>query len=326
LPWRRTRDPYAIWISEIMLQQTQVVTVIPYWHRWLRTLPDILTLAKTQPSQVLKLWAGLGYYSRARNLQKAAREILRNHNGQLPGDTKDLQALPGIGRYTAGAICSIAFNQPEPILDGNATRVLTRLFAIGENPRSTDTARRLWALAEEFVATTTEHGALNQALMELGATRCLPRNPLCTECPLKLSCRAFQLGKPEAYPHGTKRPKMLKRHWRVLAVEDGGDFLMRQRSTGQLNAGLWEFPTMESNNGRAPASWATTLVGSPMKRPRQLATLSHSITRYRIRIKVWKADLRGPRPEGRWVAQSLLDKLPLTGAHRKVLAALRAAE
>ena len=309
-----------------MLQQTQVATVIPYWHRWLRALPDMRTLAKAQPSRVLKLWAGLGYYSRARNLQKAARVILKDHNGQLPRDTRELQALPGIGRYTAGAICSIAFNQPEPILDGNATRVLTRLFAIGENPRSTDTARRLWALAEEFVATTTEHGALNQALMELGATRCLPRNPLCTECPLKLSCKAFQLGKPEAYPHCTKRPKMLKIHWRVLIVEDSGDFLMCQRSKEKLNADLWEFPTLESSNNRTPASWATALIGSPVKHPRQLATLSHSITRYRIRIEVWQAFLRGPRPAGRWVTQSMLEKLPLAGAHRKVLATLRAAE
>ena len=306
-----------------MLQQTRAATVAPYWTRWIQTFPDVQTLARANPTRVLKLWAGLGYYSRARNLQQSARKIMKNHDGQLPRDAPSLQSLPGIGRYTAGAICSIAFNLPEPILDGNIIRVLTRLFAIEGNPKSAETERRLWTLAEKFVTTTTEHGALNQALMELGATVCRPRNPLCSECPLKRSCTALRSGEPETYPHGKKRPKMLKQHWRVLVIKDNGDFLIRQRPRGELNAGLWEFPTLESDNAHAPANWATVLAGSPVKRPHQISTLSHSITRYRIRIGVWQTGLRGPRPAGCWVAQSELGKRALAGAHRKILEALR---
>ena len=306
-----------------MLQQTRAATVAPYWTRWIQTFPDVRTLARANPTRVLKLWAGLGYYSRARNLQQSARKIMKNHDGQLPRDAPSLQSLPGIGRYTAGAICSIAFNLPEPILDGNIIRVLTRLFAIEGNPKSAETERRLWTLAEKFVTTTTEHGALNQALMELGATVCRPRNPLCSECPLKRSCTALRSGEPETYPHGKKRPKMLKQHWRVLVIKDNGDFLIRQRPRGELNAGLWEFPTLESDNARAPANWATLLAGTPVKRPHQISTLSHSITRYRIWIGVWQTGLRGPRPAGCWVAQSELGKRALAGAHRKILEALR---
>ena len=309
-----------------MLQQTRAATVIPYWTRWMRAFPDVQTLARAHPTRVLKLWAGLGYYSRARNLQQSAREIMKNHDGQLPRDAPSLQSLPGIGRYTSGAICSIAFNLPEPILDGNIIRVLTRLFAIGDNPKSADTERRLWALAGQFVTTTTEHSALNQALMELGATMCRPRNPLCSGCPLKRSCTALRQGEPETYPCGRKRPKMLKQHWRVLVIKDNGDFLIRQRPRGVLNAGLWEFPTLESDNARAPTNWATLLAGAPVKRPHQISTLSHSITRYRIKIGIWQTGLRGPRPKGHWMAKTTLDQIPLAGAHRKVLRTIQAAE
>jgi A/G-specific adenine glycosylase len=151
LPWRRTRDPYAIWVSEIMLQQTQVKTVLPYWERWICELPTVKAVAKARSDKIHKLWEGLGYYTRVRNLQKAARQIVEKHNGKFPDNFDDVLALPGIGRYTAGAICSIAFNQPTPILDGNVIRVLTRIFGIGENPREKKTNSRLWQLAEELV-------------------------------------------------------------------------------------------------------------------------------------------------------------------------------
>ena len=326
LPWRHMNDPYAIWISEIMLQQTRAATVIPYWTRWIRAFPDVQTLARAHPTRVLKLWAGLGYYSRARNLQQSAREIMKNHDGQLPRDAQSLQSLPGIGRYTAGAICSIAFNLPEPILDGNIIRVLTRLFAIEGNPKSANTERRLWILAEQFVTTTTEHGALNQALMELGATVCRPRNPGCSVCPLKRSCTALRLYDPETYPRGKKKLKMLEQHWRVLVIMDNGEFLIRQRPTGGVNGDLWEFPTLELENSRAPSNWATTLTGALVKRPHQISTLSHFITRYRIRIGVWKTDLLGPRPKGHWMAKAALDQIPFAGAHRKVLRTIQSAE
>src|SRR5437764_10145580 len=173
LPWRRTRDPYAIWISEIMLQQTQVKTVVPYWRRWMRKLPGLRALARARPDTVLKLWEGLGYYSRARNLQTAAQRIVEKHAGRFPQRFDQVLALPGIGRYTAGAICSIAFNQPTPVLDGNVIRVLTRVFGIAENPREKKTNAELWNLATQLVvcaARNVKHASpcshLNQSLME----------------------------------------------------------------------------------------------------------------------------------------------------------------
>src|SRR5256712_12257328 len=176
LPWRRTRDPYAIWISEIMLQQTQVKTVIPYWQRWMRRLPDVRALARARPDAVLKLWEGLGYYLRARNLHQAARTIVDQHGGRFPEKFDEWVALPGIGRYTAGAICSIAFNQPTPVLDGNVMRVLARVFGIAGNPRAKEASAKLWNLAEALVREAAKRqrrdeqncSHLNQALMELG--------------------------------------------------------------------------------------------------------------------------------------------------------------
>ncbi len=196
LPWRRTRDPYAIWVSEIMLQQTQVKTVLPYWERWMRRLPDVAALANAHADELHKLWEGLGYYTRVRNLQSAARVIVAQHGTQFPERFEAVLALPGIGRYTAGAICSIAFNQPTPLLDGNVMRVLTRLFGIAENPRAQPTNEFLWSLAGELVrraeteAQPRACSALNQSLMELGALICTPRQPRCEICPVARLCLA----------------------------------------------------------------------------------------------------------------------------------------
>ncbi|HAV62375.1 MAG TPA: hypothetical protein DCY13_08435, partial [Verrucomicrobiales bacterium] len=204
LPWRRTLDPYAIWVSEIMLQQTQVKTVIPYFERWMKALPDVEALAACPSDQLHKLWEGLGYYTRVRNMQKAAREIVEQHEGNFPTAHPDILALPGIGRYTAGAIASIAFDQPQPIVDGNVIRVLARLFAIGGDPKEKTTSERFWSQATELVElarTSKRKGGipvapdalrfsggcslLNQALMELGATICTPANPACDRCPVR---------------------------------------------------------------------------------------------------------------------------------------------
>ena len=201
LPWRRTTNAYAVWVSEIMLQQTQVKTVWPFWERWMRELPTVAALAAARPERVLKLWEGLGYYTRARNLQRAAQLIVARPGGEFPTQFDEMLALPGIGRYTAGAIGSIAFNQPAPILDGNVMRVLTRLFALTGNPREKETNARLWQLAEQLVRAAAAVdfksqisnlkfplagpcSALNQALMELGALVCTPRSPQCPRCPL----------------------------------------------------------------------------------------------------------------------------------------------
>ncbi|HSG04908.1 MAG TPA: A/G-specific adenine glycosylase, partial [Nitrospiria bacterium] len=183
LPWRRTRDPYHILVSEIMLQQTQVDTVIPYYHRFLKAFPTVSKLSRAPERKVLKLWEGLGYYSRARNLHRAAKEVHSGFEGKVPDTLEKLESLPGIGRYTAGAVASIAFDRRTPIVDGNVKRVLCRLFAIEDDPAATSVKNRLWELAESLVPGKSP-GDFNQALMEFGATLCRPRNPSCGECPV----------------------------------------------------------------------------------------------------------------------------------------------
>jgi len=216
LPWRRTNDPYAIWVAEIMLQQTQVDTVEPYYHRFLKRFPTVRRLARARPDTVLKLWEGLGYYSRARNLHLAAKTILRDHDGNIPRTKQALLSLPGIGLYTAGAIASIAFNRNEPLVDGNVIRVLCRLLRIRENPKSGPVQKQLWQIAKELLP-SGRAGTYNQALMELGATICLPRRPSCDICPLQKICRAKKYGEQAILP---RRPdkKPLPRLDVVVAV------------------------------------------------------------------------------------------------------------
>ena len=231
LPWRRTRDPYAIWVSEIMLQQTQVKTVIPFWERWLRELPTIEAAAKAPSAKIHKLWEGLGYYTRVRNLQKAAQVIMEKHGGKFPKKFDDVLALPGIGRYTAGAIRSIAFNQPTPILDGNVIRVLIRIFGIAENPKEKQANARLWQLAEVLVKNSslvTRHSSLscshlNQSLMELGALICTPRQPQCLICPVQRCCEAFRQQRTENLPNLGERIPSTARQFMAFVVESRGE-------------------------------------------------------------------------------------------------------
>ena len=199
LPWRRTKDPYAIWVSEIMLQQTQVDTVIPYYKRFLKTFPTVRRLAKADLAEVLSIWEGLGYYSRARNLHQASREIVSRFKGRIPETLDDLLSLPGIGRYTAGAILSIAFNKEVPILDGNVKRVLSRVFAISGNPSKGNTQALLWQLSESLIP-KGHAGSFNQALMDLGAMICTPKDPQCSDCPLRRVCKGKESGDPERFP------------------------------------------------------------------------------------------------------------------------------
>ena len=266
LPWRRTHDPYAIWVSEIMLQQTQVKTVIPYWERWMRELPTIESLANASAEKIHKLWEGLGYYTRVRNMQKAAQQIIAEHGGQFPQTFDAVLALPGIGRYTAGAICSIAFNQPTPILDGNVIRVLTRIHGIKTDPREKQTNAQLWQLAEELVthakdAKTAKSANpdkpsrplrednacsfLNQSLMELGALICTPRSPNCAICPVQKLCVARKENLQDDLPNLGKREAATERRFLAFVVERHGKFLVRQRPEGVVNAHLWEFPNVE---------------------------------------------------------------------------------
>jgi A/G-specific adenine glycosylase len=329
LPWRRTRDPYAIWVSEIMLQQTQVKTVVPYWECWMQELPTIQSLAKARPEKIHKLWEGLGYYTRVRNLQRSAQLICEKHGGRFPDHFDDALALPGIGRYTAGAICSIAFNQPAPILDGNVIRVLTRIFGITGNPREKKANARLWQLAEELVLQASRPAPrtprlaprashLNQSLMELGALVCTPRRPQCVVCPAKKFCVASQEDRIEQLPNLGARPATTHRRFHAYIVERRGRFLVRQRPAGVVNAHLWEFPNEE----------ISTRFTSMRGNSRPFCTVKHSITRYRITLDAFVADAGVKKyvdGDGRWLTLPELKKLSFPGAHKKILASLAGA-
>jgi A/G-specific adenine glycosylase len=317
LPWRRTSDPYGIWISEIMLQQTQVKTVIPYFERWMDSLPAVADLAKAKPEKVLKLWEGLGYYRRARHAQAAAQAIVDNHGGRFPDNFEHIRALPGIGRYTAGAISSIAFHQPTPILDGNVMRVLSRIFGVAGDPREKETNAKLWDLAQELVSVDVRHcSKLNQSLMELGALVCTPREPRCLLCPVRQDCFAFQTGRVDEFPQRTQRPKVTERRFIALVAMNKNRFLVRQRAGDVVNAHLWEFPNIEidltENNLAKVAKPFQIIEGKPLCRIR------HSITRYRILLEAFHANAADGTP-GVWKTIAELNRLPLTSAHRKVL-------
>lgn len=335
LPWRRTRYPYAIWVSEIMLQQTQVKTVIPYWERWMRELPTVASLASASPERIHKLWEGLGYYTRVRNMQKAARVIVETHGGKFPTRFDDVLALPGIGRYTAGAVCSIAFNQPTPILDGNVIRVLARVFGIRENVKEKDTNAQLWALAERLVHAAARErdenspmgqcSALNQALMELGATICVPRHPRCAECPLSKCCAAHRLKIVEKLPNLGKRVPITARSFVACIIERDGAVLVRQRPAGVVNAHLWELPNAEVSMNISPSEKKRAVeaeLGCEIFPLSPMLTLKHSITRYRITLEAFRGAVNGSLPRaaaGRWIPRPDLDRLPFTSAHRRVL-------
>jgi A/G-specific adenine glycosylase len=342
LPWRRTRDPYSIWVSEIMLQQTQVKTVLPYWERWMRELPTIESVASASLDKIHKLWEGLGYYTRVRNLQKAAQVILEKHDGKFPKNFADALALPGIGRYTAGAICSIAFNQPTPILDGNVIRVLTRIFGIAENPREKETNQLLWEIAKELVCRAksakkakvknssrtlrpsreaNSRSFLNQSLMELGALVCTPWNPQCSICPAKKLCVAFKQNRVDELPNLGRRKKATARRFTAFVIEYDGKFLVRQRPAGVVNAHLWEFPNFETNGKK---KGARKIFRSAFNfKPEEfnpLCTVKHSITRYRIMLEAFRVQLkRIPKTSyGTWLPCSQFDSLAFTAAHKKL--------
>ena len=327
LPWRVDRDPYRVWISEAMLQQTRVETVIDYYERFLARFPDLAALARAPEADVLAAWSGLGYYRRARALQAAAREVLERHGGRFPAERDALLALPGIGPYTAGAIASIAFDRPEPIVDGNVARVFCRWFGLEGELGCGPLMRELWALAERLVP---EHGAgtWNQALMELGATVCTPKKPACASCPVRGDCVAHASGRSAELPWPKARPEPIDVELELLLVESRGRWLLEQRPEGERMAGLWQLPTLERPPaGQGPllfpdhrGRWGRARAGLELGAP--LGELRHAITQHRIRAVVRRATLvAGTRiaPPLRWFRRSGLGELALTGMARKAL-------
>ena len=287
LPWRRTRDPYAIWISEIMLQQTRVAAAIPYYERFLRRFPDVETLARARVDSVLALWSGLGYYRRARSLHAAARVVARDG---MPTSAGGLRELPGIGAYTANAIASIAYGEPVAVVDGNVERVLSRFHAIAE-PKS----RGLRALADAWLP-ARDPGDFNQAVMELGAIVCTPRSPGCGSCPLRAECRGREA--PERYPRPKRRARVVVEEHAVGLVVRDGRVLLRRRGPDGLLAGMWELPASRAR-------------GAP------LATVSHGVLDRRLVYRVHAGRAR----KGRFFTPAQVRRLALTAAARKCLEA-----
>jgi len=325
LPWRRARgsdralDPYHVLVSEAMLQQTQVATVIPYYARFISRFPTIFDLANAQEQEVLRLWQGLGYYSRARNLQAAARAIARDHNGQVPRSTDDLLKLPGIGRYTAGAVASLAFEQRTPILDGNVQRVLCRLDKIEADPRDRQVQKQLWQRAEELLP-HKRVGNFNSALMELGSLICTPRRPQCLMCPVRVHCQACAAGVQERIPPARQaRPTPLV-HRHTYCIRSDDRWLIEQRPARGRWAGMWQFITIDpeaSNHSWLPKARARKHIGS----------ISHALTHRRYRFEVFVCDLKNP-PNGTdqprtWTRLDEISAYPLPRPHLKIAQMLR---
>jgi A/G-specific adenine glycosylase len=324
LPWRHTRDPYRIWLSEIMLQQTGVGTVIPYYERFLATYPTAAALAKAEAEEVVELWAGLGYYSRARNLHAAARAVMERHGGVFPADMVGLQALPGVGRSTAGAILSIAFDVPAPILDGNVRRVLCRLFALAEDPRRPVAERKLWAWAEALTPVDRPHDYA-QAIMDLGATLCTPKKPDCRHCPLTALCQARAQGLERELPLAGRKKAVPTMVQAALLLEREGSFLVRRRPLSGMLGGLWEFPTAVVAEGAAPLSAADALLAELGLQTTlaEAGRVAHAYSHFRLDLRLFHGNVEesGRVSEGgeRWLDAAELRELPLHGAHKKAL-------
>ncbi len=328
LPWRKTRDPYKIWISEVMLQQTTVNAVLPYYERWLKLFPDSRSLARASLQKVLKAWQGLGYYQRARNLHRAAKILVNRWGGRLPDHFEDLRALPGFGPYTTAAVLSIAFNRPYPLIDANVRRVLMRIFGIRGQAGTGHDKMLLGRLMPGFPK--KDPGLFNQALMELGALICKPRNPLCLLCPAQKICLAFGRGQQEVIPRPKKRTSH-KIEAVVAIIRKGSKVLLQKRPPTGLLAGLWEFP---GGKKKARESLKTALsrelreeLGARIGQARFMMKVRHSYTQFDVALHAYECTLEGePRlkkDSHRWVGLASLQKYPFPSGSAKIVQALQ---
>ena len=285
LPWRRSPNPYRVWVSEIMLQQTTVATAGPYYTRFIERFPTVEALAKTQEQEVLALWSGLGYYHRARNLLKTARVIVQQHRGVIPSDRLTLLSLPGVGSYTAAAIMSIGYNMPCVALDANILRVAARLEAIAGEPAEAATRRSIDAAALRMLP-EGQASAFNQALMDLGASICSPRDPGCSGCPVSSGCLARIRCRISSIPPQVERKKTVKVELAALAIRRGGEYLLMPRAGDRLMKGMWEFPLIAKGEKTALDDAARRLGARLVA---QVGMVRHTITNHRIRITVYEA-------------------------------------
>ncbi len=309
-----------------MLQQTQVDTVISYYQRFLERFPTVQSLAEAPLDEVLARWSGLGYYGRARSLHRTAQIVVNGKKGEWPSDLEGWMGLPGVGRYTAGAILSIALEKRVPILDGNVMRVLCRLFALGGNPRSEPLNGKLWELAEELLP-NKKVGDFNQALMELGATVCTPFSPRCLLCPCQTFCKGLASGNPQRFPLPKKQPATI--HVRMIAVvaQSQGKFFLRKRQEGEVLGGLWEFPLYEKKGKERSEAVLQERGFKEFPRPilssRYRGSIQHSIMNRRLKVDVFEVGLLADRvaesdPQQCWIAPADLDQIPISSLHRKI--------
>jgi A/G-specific adenine glycosylase len=332
LPWRRDRDPYRIWVSEVMLQQTTVAAVVPYFERFLRAFPTLRDLAAAAEQDVLRLWEGLGYYRRARDLHRAARQLASSHGGTVPDDPGVLGELPGMGRYTLGAVLSQAYDRRLPVLEANSLRVLCRLFGRTDDPRRGPAQRWLWQVAEDLLP-ARRAGDFNQALMELGALVCTPAGPRCGDCPLAADCVARRLGLQNEIPLKAPPPAITEVREAAVVIRRGKDVLLTQRPESASRwANLWEFPhgplaDGESHEGAA-ARLARELTGLEVTLGPELLTLRHGVTRYRITMACFEAEQTGGEfrsdfyRRGLWVPPARLAEYPVSAPQRRLTEAL----
>ncbi|MGE0605830.1 MAG: A/G-specific adenine glycosylase [Pirellulales bacterium] len=331
LPWRRTRDPYHVWVSEIMLQQTQVATVVPYFSRFMAAFPNLAALAAAEEQQVLRLWEGLGYYRRARQLHRAAQICVERHDGKVPTTAEAVRELPGIGRYTAGAILSIAYGQPQPIVEANTLRVYSRLLGSRGNPYGTTGQQLLWQAAQAILP-PRQPGELNQALMELGALVCTPTAPDCPRCPVAALCAARVAGVQLLIPPPKPQPAITALREAAVVVRRRNRVLLVRRGQAGRWAGLWDFPRFELQAASPPEiavelqHKVRALAAVEIALGETFATLKHGVTRYAITLTChqarYKSAARGTSPapeiELRWLEPEELVSYPLNATGRKI--------
>ncbi len=334
LPWRGSTDPYLIWVSEVMLQQTQGETVKPYYARWLEQFPTVHALAAASQHEVLALWEGLGYYARARNLHRAAQKVVAEFDGRIPATVDELLTLPGIGPYTAAAIASIAFGADVAVLDGNVKRVLARLFNYAGNVKSPRGERELRTLAQDLLL-PGQAGDYNQALMDLGATICTPRAPACQSCPVRDWCEAQKLGLQLARPVIAKRAPTPRHRLAVGVIRKRGRVLLAQRADNGLLGGLWAFPSVplaDGDGGLQPGDLPTVArslqrglrqsLGLHVSVQSQLQTLTHAYTHFRVTAQVFSCDWLAGQPKRhlrvKWLPISWLVRYPMGNVDRRI--------
>ncbi len=328
MPWRGVEDPYKIWVSEVMLQQTQVKKVVDYYIKFISRFPDVKRLASASLQEVLKMWEGLGYYARARNLHKAAKIVVDAYNGEIPSEYKAFRQLPGVGDYSAAAVLSIAYDAPYAAVDGNIKRVLARLFLM-DAPINDNSSSKLFQQQADNLLDRDEPGLFNQAMMELGATVCRPQSPTCLVCPVNVYCGAFQSARQDEFPHRNKRIAVPEHHMVTGVINKGTAVLLVQRPLDGLLGGLWEFPNGRINEGEdvetACVRLITDAVNLHVKNITYLTRVKHALTHFKIVVDVFNCDyqsgeliLNGP-VDAKWVELTKLHEYPLPRTTHKIL-------